>query len=52
MRWVALGKMNKEIALILGVRPGTVRKRLEHVFEKLDVHTRTAAVAKTASGDA
>lgn len=52
MRWVAQGKTNKEIALILGVQPGTVRKHLEHVFEKLDVHTRTAAVAKTANGDA
>ena len=44
--WVARGKTNKEIAGILSVSPHTVRTQLEHVFEKLDVHTRTAAVAR------
>jgi len=47
LRWVARGLTNKEVAAILGVSPHTVRTQLEHVFEKLDVHTRTAAVAKT-----
>jgi DNA-binding CsgD family transcriptional regulator len=46
LRWVGRGRTNKEIAGILGIRPSTVRKHLEHIFEKLDVHTRTAAVAK------
>ncbi len=44
--WVARGKTNKQVAAILGVSPHTIRTQLERVFEKLDVHTRTAAVAK------
>ncbi len=44
--WVARGSTNKEVATILGVSPHTIRTQLERVFEKLDVHTRTAAVAK------
>jgi DNA-binding CsgD family transcriptional regulator len=44
--WVARGHTNKEVAAILGTSPHTVRTQLEHVFEKLDVHTRTGAVAK------
>ena len=44
--WVARGHTNKEVAAILGVSHHTVRTQLEHVFEKLDVHTRTGAVAR------
>lgn len=44
--WVACGHTNKQVAAILDVSPHTIRTQLEHVFEKLDVHTRTAAVAK------
>ena len=43
--WVARGKTNREIASILCVSPHTVRKHLEHAYQKLDVHTRTAAIA-------
>jgi DNA-binding CsgD family transcriptional regulator len=50
--WVGRGKTNKEIAAILGVTPNTVRTHLEHVYEKLDVHTRTAAVAKLSDAGA
>jgi DNA-binding CsgD family transcriptional regulator len=42
---VAEGRTNKEIAARLDVLPATVKKHLEHVYDKLDVHTRTAAAA-------
>ena len=41
--WVAQGKSNKELALILGISPRTVNKHLETVFEKMMVENRTAA---------
>ena len=43
---VASGKQNAEVAELLWVSPSTVRKHLEHVYEKLGVHTRTAAIAR------
>jgi DNA-binding CsgD family transcriptional regulator len=42
---VAKGKTNAEIAEGLWVSPLTVRRHLENVYGKLDVHTRTAAAA-------
>jgi DNA-binding CsgD family transcriptional regulator len=45
LEWVAEGKTNAEIAQILVAAPATVRKHLEHIYAKLGVHTRTAAVA-------
>ncbi|EON16796.1 two-component system response regulator [Cupriavidus necator] len=47
MAWVARGKTNRDIADILGMSPRTVNKHLEHIYEKLGVETRTAAVAAT-----
>ena len=41
--WVAQGKSNFEVAVILGVGEATVKKHLEHVFEKLGVERRGAA---------
>ena len=41
--WVAQGKSNAETAVILGVTEATVKKHLEHIFEKLGVEKRGAA---------
>lgn len=45
MRCVAAGKSNAEIAGLLWIAPTTVRKHLENIYDKLGVHSRTAAVA-------
>jgi len=42
---VAAGKTNAEIAGLLWISPGTVRKHLENAYDRLGVHTRTGAVA-------
>jgi DNA-binding CsgD family transcriptional regulator len=44
---VGAGRTNREIGHTLNISPETVRKHLENIYEKLDVHTRTAAVAAT-----
>jgi DNA-binding NarL/FixJ family response regulator len=41
--WVAQGKSNRDVACILSVTEGTVKKHLEHIFEKLGVESRGAA---------
>jgi DNA-binding NarL/FixJ family response regulator len=41
--WVAQGKTNAEVALILGITEATVKKHLEHIFAKLSVEKRGAA---------
>ena len=46
MAWVAQGKSNSDIATILVSSPRTVAKHIEHVFAKLNVESRTAAVAE------
>jgi DNA-binding CsgD family transcriptional regulator/PAS domain-containing protein len=46
MRCVEDGLSNTEIARRLWIQPTTVRKHLEHVFHKLGVRSRTAAVSK------
>lgn len=43
--WVAKGKTSRDVGTILGSSPRTVNKHIEHIFEKLGVETRTAAVA-------
>jgi DNA-binding CsgD family transcriptional regulator len=44
---VALGATNRQIAVSLGISKDTVRTHLEHAFAKLEVSTRTAALART-----
>jgi DNA-binding CsgD family transcriptional regulator/pSer/pThr/pTyr-binding forkhead associated (FHA) protein len=44
LHWLAEGKSNPEIAIILGASPRTVGKHVEHIFEKLGVESRTAAL--------
>jgi len=44
--WVAQGKTNKEIGVILELSPRTVQKHLEHIYQKIYVESRTAAAAK------
>ena len=46
---VADGKTNHEIGDLLTLSSRTVQKHLEHIYEKLGVHTRTAAAMKLQS---
>jgi len=41
--WIAQGKNNEEIGLILGASRNTIKKHVLHVLEKLGVETRNAA---------
>jgi DNA-binding NarL/FixJ family response regulator len=41
--WVTQGKTNSDVATILGMSEKTVKIHLGHIFEKLNVETRTAA---------
>ena len=43
--WVARGKSNAEVAAILFVAPGTVKKHLDNIYDKLSVGSRTEAAA-------
>jgi len=46
MHWLSRGKTDAEIAALLSISPRTVHKHLEHVYVKLGVETRTAAVMR------
>lgn len=46
MHWIAQGKSNSDIATILDSSPRTVAKHVEHIFLKLKVESRTAAVGE------
>lgn len=45
LRWAATGRTNASIAQLLGVGPATVKTHFEHIFVKLGVKNRAAAVA-------
>ena len=46
LRLLAAGHTNTQIARRLGISEGTVRSHLEHIYERLHVSSRTAAVAR------
>ena len=46
LRLVALGRSNAEIARELVVEVATVKTHLNNLYRKLDVHSRTQAVAR------
>lgn len=45
LHWIAEGKTNDEISLILGCSFFTVKNHLKKIFQHLNVHSRTAAAA-------
>ena len=44
--WIARGKTNTEIADLLYISLRTVKKHLEHIYQKLGVESRTEAVSR------
>jgi len=41
--WVAQGKSNPEISSIIGAAENTIKKHMQHIFEKLGVESRAGA---------
>ena len=46
VNWVALGKTNADIGMILGISEFTVKNHMQRIFKKLDVSNRAQAVSK------
>jgi DNA-binding NarL/FixJ family response regulator len=44
--WLAQGKTNPDIAMILGITESTVKKHVQEIFEKLGIETRGAATVR------
>jgi DNA-binding CsgD family transcriptional regulator len=49
LHWVAAGKTDRQVAAIVGLSHRTVQKHLEHIYTKLGVENRTAAVMRLAA---
>ena len=49
LQLVTQGLTNKEISVRLFITPNTVKRHLKSIFQKMDVHTRSGAVAKAIS---
>ena len=48
--WLAKGKTNGEIGIILGARPRTIEKHVEGILAKLGVENRVAAALVATNG--
>jgi DNA-binding CsgD family transcriptional regulator len=46
LSWIARGKQNEEIGRLLFMSPATVKKHIEHAYEKLGAHSRADALAR------
>ncbi len=46
LAFLSQGKTNSEIGQALLISPLTVKKHLEHIYSKLGVHSRSAALAR------
>ena len=46
LRRVSVGDTNRKVARDLGLSEGTVRKHLENIYARLEVHSRTEALTK------
>ena len=44
--WLTRGKSNRDMGIILGISTRTVDKHLQHLFDKMDVGSRHAAVVQ------
>jgi DNA-binding CsgD family transcriptional regulator len=44
--WIACGKSNPEIAILCNISKRTVHKHVEHIYTKLGIETRTAAILR------
>jgi DNA-binding NarL/FixJ family response regulator len=44
--WIAQGKTNAEVAILIGAADNTIKKHVQHIFEKLGVDTRNAATVR------
>jgi DNA-binding CsgD family transcriptional regulator len=46
LSWVAQGKTDREVGMILAASTRTVQKHVEHIFQKLGVENRTGAILR------